>query len=248
MSHHYIEFKDVTYRYANGVEALKGVSFRIGHGEKVALLGKNGAGKSTLLQLTNGLLLPSEGTVDVGGMPVTRKTLPIVRQTVGMVFQNPDDQLFMPTVEEDVAFGPMNMKLPREDVEKRVREALETVDCLDLAKRSPMQLSGGQKRRVAIATVLSMSPSILMMDEPTSNLDWGAREGVAHTIEHFTHTCVIATHDLALIKRICRRAIVIAGGKIAADCPVEEVFGSDDIMSLLGLSRQSLDELCICGG
>ena len=248
MSHHYIEFKDVTYRYPNGTEALSGVSFRISHGEKVALLGKNGAGKSTLLQLTDGLLLPAQGTVDIGGVPVTKKTLAHVRQSIGMVFQNPDDQLFMPTVEEDVAFGPMNMKLPGEEVRKRVDKALELVGCQDLAKRSPMHLSGGQKRRVAIATVLSMEPSILVLDEPTSNLDWGARENVVFMIEHFMHTCLIASHDLALIRKICRRAIVLDGGKIAADCPIKEVFENSEILSLLGISREGLNDLCICGG
>ena len=248
MSHHYIEFKDVHYKYSNGVEALKGVSFRISHGEKVALLGRNGAGKSTLLQLTDGLLLPTSGQVDVGGLPVTKKTLQHVRQSVGMVFQNPDDQLFMPTVEEDVAFGPINMKLPREEVDKRVRMALETVGCLDLAKRSSMQLSGGQKRRVALATVLSMEPSILVLDEPTSNLDWGARESVANMIEAFMHTCIVASHDLALVKQICSRGIVISDGKIVADCPVDKIFGSDEILAHIGISKESLSELCICGG
>lgn len=248
MSHHYIEFKNVSYRYASGVEALKNVSFRISHGEKVALLGRNGAGKSTLLQLTNGLLLPAEGTVDIGGIPVTKKTLPNVRRSVGMVFQNPDDQLFMPTVREDVAFGPLNMQLPPEEVEKRVNEALESVGCADLAGRSPMQLSGGQKRRVAIASVLSMQPSILVLDEPTSNLDWGAREGVVHMIEHFMHTCVIASHDLALIKRICKRGIILSGGEVIADCSIEKIFKDASMLSALGLSQDSLAELCICGG
>lgn len=248
MSHHYIEFKDVTYRYANGTKALDGVSFRIDHGEKVALLGKNGAGKSTLLQLTDGLLLPQEGSVDVGGVPVTRKTLTHIRQTVGLVFQNPDDQLFMPTVWEDVAFGPVNMKLPREEVEKRVAAALESVGCSSLADRSPMHLSGGQKRRVAIATVLSMEPSILVLDEPTSNLDWNARESVAEMIEQFMHTCLIASHDLALIRKICRRAIVLDEGVIKADCSVEEVFSNEEILSILGISHSALNDLCICGG
>lgn len=248
MSHHYIEFKDVSYRYANGTEALKNVSFRISHGEKVALLGKNGAGKSTLLQLSDGLILPSEGTVDVGGIPVTKKTLGHVRQMVGMVFQNPDDQLFMPTVEEDVAFGPINMRLPKEDIDRRVREALETVGCIDLAKRSPMQLSGGQKRRIAIATVLSMEPSILMLDEPTSNLDWGARESVVNMIANFMHTCIVASHDLALIKKICKRGIVLARGEVVADCPIDDIFTNEDIMTELGLSQKSLNDLCICGG
>lgn len=248
MSHHYIEFKNVSYRYANGTKALNDVSFRIEHGEKVALLGRNGAGKSTLLQLTDGLLFPEEGVVDVGGVPVTKKTVTHVRQTVGMVFQNPDDQLFMPTVREDVAFGPLNMKLPAGEVERRVNEALEAVGCLDLAARSPMHLSGGQKRRVAIATVLSMEPSVLVLDEPTSNLDWAARESVETMIEGFMHTCLIASHDLALVKKICRRAVVLEGGEIKADCSIDEVFDNDDILALLGISREGLNNLCICGG
>ena len=248
MSHHYIEFKDVSYKYSNGTMALENVSFRISHGEKVALLGRNGAGKSTLLQLTDGLLLPGEGIVDIGGVPVTGKTLASVRRMVGMVFQNPDDQLFMPTVWEDVAFGPVNMKLPKEEVEKRVRMALETVGCLDLCDRSPMHLSGGQKRRVAIATVLSMEPSVLVLDEPTSNLDWGARESVVEMIKNFMHTCLVASHDLALVRRICSRAIVLDSGKVKVDCPIEDVFASDEILSLIGISRHSLNELCICGG
>lgn len=248
MSHHYIEFKDVAFRYPNGVEALHEVSFKVTHGEKVALLGKNGAGKSTLLQLCDGLLMPSSGSIDVGGITLTKKTLPHIRRSVGIVFQNPDDQLFMPTVEEDVAFGPLNMKLPREDVDARVRSSLEAVGCLDLAKRSPMQLSGGQKRRVAIASVLAMQPSVLVLDEPTSNLDWDAREAVVRMIRSFDHTCLIASHDLALIKNICTRAIVIFDGRILADCPMEEVFNNDDVLASLGLTKDSLNMLCICGG
>lgn len=248
MSHHYIEFKNVSFRYTGGSEALKDLSLKITHGEKVALVGKNGAGKSTLLQLTNGLLMPSAGEVNIGGIPVSKKTLPLVRQTVGMVFQNPDDQLFMPTVEEDVAFGPLNMKLPQEEVEKRVEGALKAVGCTELAKRSPMQLSGGQKRRVAIATVLSMEPAILVLDEPTSNLDWGAREDVVGMINGFSHTCLIASHDLALIRKICKRALVLENGCLAADCSIDEVFENDDILSKLGVRRKSLSEMCICGG
>lgn len=248
MSHHYVEFRNVTYRYLSGKEALSDVSFRINHGEKVAIIGRNGAGKSTLLHHTNGLLLPTEGVVNIGGVPVTQKTLSIVRQTVGMVFQNPDDQLFMPTVEEDVAFGPMNMKLPREEVERRVREALESVGCADLAKRPPMQLSGGQKRRVAIATVLSMESAILVLDEPTSNLDWGARENVARMVEGFSHTCIIATHDLGLIKRICPRSIVLDEGRLIADRPTEEVFADRPLLERLGINPADLEGACLSGG
>ena len=144
MSHHFIRFTDVHYAYPGGHEALRGVSFLITHGEKVALLGSNGAGKSTLLLHTDGLLMPTSGGVNVGDVPVTKKTLPLIRQSVGMVFQNPDDQLFMPSVEEDVAFGPANMNLPREEIERRVDEALRAVGMEKLRHRSPMQLSGGQ--------------------------------------------------------------------------------------------------------
>ncbi len=223
MSHHYISFKDVCYRYPDGHEALKNVSFRISHGEKVALLGLNGAGKSTLLLHTNGLLLPTSGEVNVGDVPVTSKTLKIVRRTVGLVFQNSDDQLFMPTVEEDVAFGPMNMGLPREEVERRVVSALESVGCIGLRKKSPSHLSGGQKKSVAIATVLSMQPDIMVLDEPTTGLDIVARKQVMDIISGFSHTCLIATHDLDMVREICGRAILVKGGEIAADGDVGEI-------------------------
>lgn len=214
MSHHYIAFSNVKYSYPNGHEALKGIDFRINHGEKVALLGLNGAGKSTLLLHINGLLLPSEGEVNIGGVPVTKKTAPRIRQEVGMLFQNADNQLFMPTVEEDVAFGPANMLLEKEEIERRVTSALETVGASDLRKRSPSQLSGGQKKRVALATILSMEPSIMVMDEPTAELDLKARENVMEIIKGFSHTCLIATHDLDLAEEICPKSLLIDDGKI----------------------------------
>ena len=243
MSHHYIEFKNVSYRYPSGFEALKDVSFRINHGEKVGLIGRNGAGKSTLLLHTNGLLLPSAGSVDVGGIKVTKKTLPLIRQTVGMVFQNPDDQLFMPTVAEDVAFGPLNMKLPAEDVEKRIDDALGAVNCLDLKYNSTTQLSGGEKRRVAVATVLSMTPSILVLDEPTSNLDWDARENLVKLIKSFNHTCLITSHDLGLIKAVCSRVFVMEKGRLIHDLPVESLFSDQSVLSSLGISPETLSML-----
>lgn len=225
MSHHYIRFTDVRYTYPNGYEALAGISFLATHGEKVAVLGLNGAGKSTLLLHTNGLLFPTSGEVNVGDVPVTKSTLPIVRQSVGMVFQNPDDQLFMATVEEDVAFGPMNMKLPRAEVERRVSKALAMVGATELRKRPPFTLSGGQKRAVAIATVLAMEPSILVMDEPTSDLDRRARRDLIDLVKGFDHTCLIATHDLDMALEVCPRAILIRDGLIAADGPTEEIVG-----------------------
>lgn len=235
MSHHYIQFNDVRYRYPNGYEALRGITLRISHGEKVALLGLNGAGKSTLLLQTNGLLMPTSGQVDIGGIPVTRRTLRRVRQSVGMVFQNPDDQLFMPTVGEDVAFGPANMGLDRDTVARRVTEALSAVGASHLRDRSPARLSGGQKRAVAIATVLSMQPDILVMDEPTANLDFPARRQVIGIVKGFTHTCLIATHDLEMVRELCPRTIVLKEGRVIADTLTERVFADTALMESLGI-------------
>lgn len=235
MSHHYIRFSDVSYEYPGGVKALDGVSFYVGHGEKMALLGRNGAGKSTLLLHTDGLLMASSGEVNVGDVPVTKKTLPVIRQSVGIVFQNPDDQLFMPTVEEDVAFGPLNMGLPPEEVERRVAGALEAVGVPHLRKRAPWQLSGGQKRSVAIATTLSMEPSVLVLDEPTSNLDWDARRRVIEILKSFHHTCIIATHDLDLVNEMCPRSIVMEKGHVAADGPTAELIADRRVLDILGI-------------
>lgn len=237
MSHHYIQFSNVSYEYPNGCKALDNVSFRITHGEKVALLGLNGAGKSTLMLLTNGLLLPTEGEISIGGVPVTKKTLRLVRQSVGMVFQNPDDQLFMSTVEEDVAFGPVNMGLSREEVEKRVVRALRAVRLEELRKRAPFQLSGGQKRMAAIATVLSMEPNILVLDEPTSNLDLKARRDVKDIVRNFLHTTLIATHDLDLAIELCSRSIVLEKGRVIADTFTENVFNDRELCERLGIDR-----------
>lgn len=237
MSHHYLLFDDVHYRYPNGYEALRGISFRVTHGEKVALVGANGAGKSTLLLHTDGLLMPSQGEVVMGGITLTRRTLPLVRQSVGFVFQDSDNQLFMPTVEEDVAFGPSNMRLEPAEIERRVVDALEAVGALYLRKSSPFQLSGGQKKRVAIATVLSMEPSILVMDEPTSNLDPRARRQIIDLIRRFRHTTLIATHDMEMVLDLCDRTIVMKDGKIVADGSTQHVFGDLALLEDCGLEQ-----------
>lgn len=223
MSRHILSFSNVTFRYPGGYEALRDVSFHAAHGEKVAVLGLNGAGKSTMLLHTNGLLLPASGEVRVGDVTVTRSTLPIVRRNVGMVFQNPDDQLFMPTVEDDVAFGPMTMRLPRAEVERRVDEALAIVGAADLRRMAPFRLSGGQKRAVAIATVLAMEPSVMVMDEPSGDLDRRARRSLIDMLGGFNHTCLIATHDFELAREVCPRAIVLDGGWIVADGPTDQL-------------------------
>lgn len=235
MSHHYIQFSDVSYEYPSGHRALDHVTFRITHGEKVALIGANGAGKSTLMLHTNGLLTPTEGKVVIGDIPITKKTMPQIRRTVGLVFQNPDDQLFMPTVEEDVAFGPANMKLPPEEIERRVVAALTEMDALRLRHENPAHLSGGQKRSVAIATVLAMEPDILVLDEPSSNLDPHSRSLLIERIKNFSHTCLVTTHDLDLVHQTCPRTIVMAGGRIIADRPTAEVFADTDLLSRANL-------------
>lgn len=235
MSHHYVKFDHVSYTYPGGYEALKDVSLYISHGEKVAIVGANGAGKSTLMLHVNGLLQPTSGSVTIGDIPITKSTLPIIRQTVGLVFQNPDDQLFMPTVEEDVAFGPVNMKLPDDEVERRVVMALEAVGATSLRKRAIYQLSGGQKRSVAIATVLSMEPDILVLDEPSSNLDPHSRRLMMEQLRRFKQTCIVTTHDIDMVKELCARTIVMAEGRIIADGATEDVFRDEEVLCQGGL-------------
>ena len=226
MSHHYLKFSNVSFSYPDNFEVLKNISFTIEHGEKVAILGNNGAGKSTLLMHMNGLLLPSKGEINIGGIKICKQTLPLVRQSVGMVFQNADDQLFMPTVYDDVAFGPLNMKLPPDVVDNQVKTALESVNAYHLKNRACHQLSGGQKRIVAIATVLSMQPNILVMDEPSANLDLTSRRNLINIIKSFTHTCVIATHDLELAIELCDRAILMENGTIKDDSSTKDIISS----------------------
>ncbi len=235
MSHHYLEFRNVRYRYPGGQEALCGISLRITHGEKVALAGVNGAGKSTLLLHTDGLLMPSEGEVIVGGVTLRRQTLRLVRKSVGVVFQNPDDHLFMPTVEEDVAFGPANMGLSPDEIEARVARALESVGASALRHRAPHTLSGGQKRSVAIAAVLAMEPSVLVLDEPTAALDPRARRQVIELLRGFDHTMIVATHDMDMIGELCPRTIVMARGRIVADGPTRQVFADRAEVEFWGL-------------
>lgn len=235
MSHHYLQFDHVHYTYPNGFHALRGISFLLRHGEKVALMGTNGSGKSTLLLHTNGLLLPQEGSINVGGIPISKQTLPLVRQSVGLVFQNPDDQLFMPTLEEDVAFGPRNMKLPLDEVKRRVNQALESVGATEWRKRAGHQLSGGQKRCGAIATVLSMEPNVLVMDEPTSNLDAKARRQLIRLIQGFGHTCLIATHDIRLAMEVCNRTMVLHEGELIADGETKQVLQTPDVIEKTGM-------------
>jgi cobalt/nickel transport system ATP-binding protein len=207
MSHHIVEFRDVHFTYPDGTEALKGVTFKIHHGESVGIVGANGTGKSTLILQMNGFLLPTAGTIRIGDMHLDKKTRSDIGKKVGVVFQNPDDQLFMPTVFDDVAFGPLNMGLTSEDVVERVNEALITTGCHELRDRPPHHLSLGQKRAVTIAAVISMQPDILAMDEPAASLDPKARRQLITLLKGFKHTKIVTSHDLDLILDVCERCI-----------------------------------------
>ena len=237
MSHHIVETKDLRFSYPDRTPALQGVSFRIHHGESVAIVGANGAGKSTLLLHVNGYLTPTSGMVRIGDYPLTRETVNEVRRTVGMVFQDPDDQLFMTTVYQDVAFGPLNLGLPPIEVDSRVQQALETVGVAHLKDRPPHKLSGGQKRRVAIATVLSMTPDILVMDEPSSGLDPWARQQLIALLDSFLHTKIIASHDLDMVLDLCERTIILHEGTVKADGPTLEIFKHDELLAACHLEK-----------
>lgn len=235
MSHHVIDLKDLHYRYPDGKEAINGVSIHIGHGESIGLVGANGAGKTTLLMLLTGMLFPEGGEVAIGETKVTRATLSIVRQRMGFMFQNPDDQLFMTTVYDDVAFGPRNYKLDEEDVERRVLSSLDTVGIRHLKDRPPYKLSGGEKRAASIASVLSMDPDILIADEPSDALDPRARRRVIDLFKGFSHTKIIASHDLDLILDICERTIILKKGKVIYDGETKKIMGDRSFMEGSGL-------------
>lgn len=212
-----VAVSDLRHAYADGQTALDGVSFEVGSGEKLAIVGANGAGKSTTLLHLAGCLLPQAGSVRIADLPLCRENLPQLRRRVGMLFQNPDDQLFMPRVCDDVAFGPVNLGLPAEEVNARVMQALAVVGATHLAQRQPHRLSTGEKRAVAIASVLALSPTILLMDEPTSSLDPASRRQLIELLQTFEQTLIIATHDLDMVLDLCPRTLVLGEGRIIAD-------------------------------
>jgi len=248
MSHHKIEVRDLGFSYPDGHAAIKNITFTIHHGEAVGVIGANGAGKSTLLMLLMGVLFPTNGEVLVGDIHITKKTLPIIRQRLGMVFQDPDNQLFMPSVYEDVAFGPRNFKLDEKEVEMRVRSALELVGIYHLKDRAPFKLSGGEKRSAAIASVLSMQPDVLIMDEPTSGLDPKSRRRVIELLRSFNHTKIITSHDLDMVFESCNRIIVINNGAVVADGATAEVLTNLKLLESCGLELPfSLQNCPVCG-
>ncbi len=235
MSHHKLEARQLTFRYPDGHLAVDGVSVLATHGECVGLIGANGAGKSTLLMLLVGLLDPQDGCVLIGDAKLTRRTARELRHRIGMVFQNPDDQLFMTTVGEDVAFGPRNAGLTEPEVEARVAASLEQVGISHLRDRAPFRLSGGEKHAAAIAAVLAMEPDILILDEPTAGLDPRARRRVMSMLAGFSHTRIITSHDLDMILALCPRVVILKEGRVAADGPARELLADAELMASCGL-------------
>ena len=230
MSPHFLEIKDLCYTYPDGTEALKGLSFRLEHGEAVGVAGTNGAGKSTMLLALAGLVIPSGGSVNVGGTLLSKSTLGEIRRRLGFLFQDPEDQLFMPTVFDDVAFGSINQGLSAREVSERVMDALNGVGAGRLADRPTHRLSGGEKRAVAIATVLSLLPDILVMDEPSSGFDPRGRRLLIGLLKNFTHTRMIATHDLDMVLELCPRTIVLHEGTLVADGSTANIFEDMDLL------------------
>ncbi|HEX5495804.1 MAG TPA: ABC transporter ATP-binding protein [Mycobacteriales bacterium] len=222
--------RGLAYVYPDGQPALRGVDLSVASGERVALLGPNGAGKTTLVLHLNGILTPSAGRVWVDGLPVGPDTLGEVRRRVGIVFQDPDDQLFSPTVWEDVAFGPANLGLRGADLDRRVTRALVQVGMAGCADRPPHHLSFGQRRRVAVATVLAMRPSVLVLDEPSSNLDPASRRELAEILSGLDTAVLMVTHDLPYALWLCPRSVLLSAGTVAADGPTGKLLADEVLL------------------
>jgi cobalt/nickel transport system ATP-binding protein len=234
--HHSIEVEHLSFSYPDGHPALSDVSLSIPPGEKVALVGPNGAGKSTLILHLNGIL-SGQGRVAVCGLEVGEKTLARVRAAVGLVFQNPDDQLFSPTVFDDVAFGPIYQGLPVDEVEQHVASALSAVRMSDYARRVSHHLSMGEKKRIAIATVLSMSPEVLVLDEPTAGLDPRARRGLINLLRDLSLTMLVSSHDLAMVRDLFPRMVIMDEGRIVADGPTAALMEDGALLEAHGLEK-----------
>ena len=231
MSTPVLDVRGLAYAYPDGHQALFGVDLHVHQGERVALLGPNGAGKTTLVLHLNGILNPGAGTVAVSGLPVTKKNLQEVRRRVGVVFQDPDDQLFMGSVRDDVAFGPANLGVKGEALDRRVHDALDKVGMVNFIDRPPHHLSFGQRRRVAVATVLAMEPEILVLDEPSSNLDPASRRELADILRTLDVTVLMVTHDLPYALELCPRSVVLSDGSIVADGPTYDILTDAALMT-----------------
>jgi cobalt/nickel transport system ATP-binding protein len=230
MSAPMLDVRGLTHAYPDGHQALFGVDLHVHEGERVALLGPNGAGKTTLVLHLNGILTAGAGRVEVSGLPVIKQNLNEIRRRVGIVFQDPDDQLFSATVYDDVAFGPRNLGVRGAELGERVQYALEQVGMAEFSRRPPHHLSFGQRRRVAVATVLAMQPDILVLDEPSSNLDPASRRELAEILRALDITVLMVTHDLPYALELCPRSVVLSGGVIVADGATADVLADDELM------------------
>lgn len=229
-----IEVENLNYAYAGGGFVLKDISFKVREGEKVAIIGPNGAGKTTLLLLLAGIL-KGEGKIRIYGLEWNSKNNIALRKKIGFVPQDPNDQLFFPTLLDDVAFGPLNLGLPKEEVERRVKEALEIVGLSGYEGRAPYHLSFGEKKRASLATVLSMHPQILFLDEPTSNLDPRSRRNLIKLFSELKATLIIATHDLDMVDRLCSRALILNEGRIVREGEVKDILSDERLLEENGL-------------
>ncbi len=230
-----VKVSDLYYTYPDGIESLRGISFELYRGEKVALVGPNGAGKSTLLTTLIGIRIPRAGEVEIMNTVMTLKTRRELRRKVGLVFQDPDDQLFCPTVFDDVAFAPLNMGIDEKDIYEHVDAALKKVDLQGFEKRSSFHLSFGERKRVAFATVLAYSPEVLLIDEPSANLDPQHRRQVIKLLQALQQTMLIATHDLDLALELCERCLVINKGRIVAAGATGTILSDRELMETNGL-------------
>ena len=235
MSHIHIDVEGLSFSYEGGVPVLQDISLHVGENEAVGLIGANGVGKSTLLKLLVGLDLGFTGSIRVSEVPLEKRTLPKIREKIGYVFQDADAQLFMTTVGEDVAFAPRNYGLPEDEVEKRVTAALEKVHIPHLRDKAVYKLSGGEKKLASIATILSMTPDIILMDEPSVALDPRNRRNLIHIINEFDHLKLIASHDLDFIRDTCERVILMSGGRVIRDGKAEEILRDKDLLEENGL-------------
>jgi cobalt/nickel transport system ATP-binding protein len=231
----WIELEHLHYAYPDGFEALRGVDLVVARGEKLALVGPNGAGKSTLMLHLNGIHQPAHGSVRVAGLDMVRANLPRIRAEVGLVFQDPDDQLFSPTVRDDVAFGPLHMGRPEDEIHDRVERALAAVGMSGFERRLPHRLSLGQRKRVAMATVLSMDPSVLVFDEPSAGLDPRGRRELIGLLRELPQTQLVATHDMRLVAEVLPRTVVMDDGLIVADGPTDEILADTTLLEAHGL-------------
>lgn len=231
-----ISIEDLSFAYPDGHIALQNLNLTLSQGEKVALVGPNGAGKSTLILHLNGIL-KGEGELRVGGLPLSKENLPVIRALVGLVFQNPDDQLFSPTVFEDVAFGPLHMGLPESEVIARVDEALAQVDMSGFGERLSHHLSMGQKKRIAIATVLSMLPQVLVLDEPSAGLDPRARRGLINLMRDLPVSMLVSTHDLRMAEELFPRMVIMDEGQIVADGDTALLLEDETLLEKHGLEK-----------